>query len=77
MKISVFKKEILISLLICLVSYSGTLGQENVGSAAYIYENDIYLPFNSKGIIAVVNVAPFGSTGQFAGGTFLFSLDSG
>ena len=46
---------------------------QNVGSAAYIQVNDIYLPFNNKGIIADVNIPPLGSTGQFAGGTFLFS----
>ncbi len=39
----------------------------------YIEVNDIYLPFNNKGVIADVNTPPNGSGGQFAGGTFLFS----
>jgi hypothetical protein len=73
MKTSIFKKEILFwFFLIFLISDSGTFSQ-NVGSAAYIQVNDIYLPFNNKGIIADVNIPPLGSTGQFAGGTFLFS----
>ncbi|HSW55548.1 MAG TPA: hypothetical protein VLH59_10695 [Ignavibacteriaceae bacterium] len=73
MKTLVFKKEILFwFFLIFLISYSGTFSQ-NVGPATYIQVNDIYLPFNNKGIIADVNVPPLGSTGQFAGGTFLFS----
>jgi hypothetical protein len=73
MKTSVFKKEILISFfLIFLISYSGTFSQ-NVGSAAYIYVNEVYIPFNNDGIIADVNVSPYGGFGQFAGGTFLFS----
>ena len=73
MKTTIFKKEILFwFVLILLISYSGTFSQ-NVGSATYIQVNDIYLPFNNKGIIADVNVPPLGSTGQFAGGTFLFS----
>ena len=73
MKTLVFKKEILFwFFLIFLISYSGTFSQ-NVGVAAYIEVNDIYLPFNNRGVIADVNVPPLGSTGQFAGGTFLFS----
>jgi len=73
MKTSVFKKEILFAFfLIFLINYSGTFSQ-NVGSAAYIEVNEIYLPFNNEGIIADVNVPPNYSGGQFAGGTFLFS----
>lgn len=73
MKTSVFKKEILISFfLIFLISYSGTFSQ-NIGVAAYIEVNEIYLPFNNRGVIADVNVPPNGSQGQFAGGGFLFS----
>ncbi len=46
---------------------------QNVGSAVYIDVNEIYLPFNNRGVIADVNVPPNGSLGQFAGGGFLFS----
>ncbi len=52
---------------------SNQVFSQNVGSASYIQVNDIYLPFNNRGVIADVNVPPFGSTGQFAGETFLFS----
>jgi hypothetical protein len=73
MKTTVLKKEILFTFfLIFLISYSGTFSQ-NVGSATYIEVNDIYLPFNNRGVIADVNTPPNGSGGQFAGGTFLFS----
>ena len=73
MKTSIFKKEILFwFFLIFLISYSGTFSQ-NVGPATYIQVNDIYLPFNNKGIIADVNINPNGQGGQFAGGGFLFS----
>jgi len=73
MKTLVFKKSFLISFfLIFLISYSGTFSQ-NVGQAAYIEVNKIYLPFNNKGIIADVNIGPNGSQGWFAGGNFLFS----
>jgi hypothetical protein len=73
MKTSIFKKEIPFwFFLIFLMNYSGTFSQ-NVGSEAYIEVNDIYLPFNNKGIIADVNIPPNGSLGQFAGGGFLFS----
>ncbi len=58
--------------LIFLISYSGSFSQ-NIGSSAYLDVNNIYLPFNNRGIIADVNVPPSGSGGQFAGGTFLFS----
>ena len=58
--------------LIFLISSSVTFSQ-NVGSTAYIHVNDIYLPFNNKGVIADVNIPPHGSGGQFAGGIFLFS----
>jgi hypothetical protein len=46
---------------------------QNVGSSASMNINDIYLPFNNRGVIADVNVTPNGNGGQFAGGTFLFS----
>jgi hypothetical protein len=46
---------------------------QKVGDSAYIYVNRIYLPFDNEGIIAYVNISPNGSTGQFAGGSFLFS----
>ena len=73
MKTLVFKREILFWLfLISLISYSGTFSQ-NVGSEAFIEVNEIYLPFNNKGIIAQVDVPPNGSLGQFAGGSFLFA----
>ncbi|HEY6627177.1 MAG TPA: T9SS type A sorting domain-containing protein, partial [Ignavibacteriaceae bacterium] len=73
MNTTIFKMSFLISFfLIFLISYSGTFSQ-NVGAAAYIEVNDIYLPFNNSGVIADVNVPPNGSLGQFAGGGFLFS----
>ncbi len=73
MKVLILKKRILLLFfLIFLISFSGTFSQ-NVGSTTYIEVNNIYLPFNSRGVIADVNVPPLGSTGQFAGGTFLFS----
>jgi len=43
------------------------------GDAYGMNVNNIWLPINSKGIIAAVNVDPNGSGGQYAGGTFLFS----
>jgi len=73
MNTTIFKMSFLISFfLIFLISYSETFSQ-NVGVAAYIEVNDIYLPFNNEGVIADVNVPPNGSLGQFAGGGFLFS----
>lgn len=63
---------ILLTVVILCLS-ARTIFSQNVGSAAYIYTNDIYLPFNNKGIIADVNISPYGSQGQFAGGGFLFS----
>ncbi len=32
------------------------LFSQNIGSATYIEVNDIYLPFNNRGVIADVNV---------------------
>jgi len=58
----------LISFFVSSLTFS-----QNIGSTAYIQVNDIYLPFNNKGLIADVNIVPNGSGGQFAGGTFLFS----
>jgi hypothetical protein len=73
MKTLILKKSVTyFFFLIFLISYSGTFSQ-NVGSAAYIEANDIYLPFNNRGVVAHVNTPPNGSGGQFAGGTFLFS----
>ncbi len=73
MKTLVLEKRILFSFfLIFLVSHSGIFSQ-NIGSATYIEVNEIYIPFNNKGVIADVNVPPNGSQGQFAGGGFLFS----
>jgi hypothetical protein len=66
------RKYFFLFFLIFLLNFTGTFSQ-NIGSAAYIEVNDIYLPFDNRGIIADVNVGPLGSTGQFAGGTFLFS----
>ena len=43
------------------------------GDAYALNVNNIWMPLNRKGIIADVNVPPLGSTGQFAGGGFLFS----
>ena len=73
MKTLILKKRVAyLFFLISLNSYSGLFSQ-NVGSTAYIEVNDIYMPFNNKGVIADVNVPPLGSGGQFAGGIFLFS----
>ena len=73
MKTSIFKKEILFwFFLIFLISYSGTFSQ-NIGPAAAIEVNDIYLPFNNRGVIADVNVPPLGQGGQFANRGFLYS----
>jgi hypothetical protein len=73
MKTLILKKRVAyLFFLIFLISYSGTFSQ-NVGSATYIEVNDIYLPFNNKGIIALVDGGPLGYYGQFADGTFLFS----
>ena len=43
------------------------------GDAYGMNVNNVWLPINSKGIIADVNVPPLSSGGQYAGGTFLFS----
>ena len=67
---------ILLLILLLYISQINLNGQ-NIGSTAYINVNDIYLPFNNKGVIAAVNVPPNGSGGQFAGGTFLFLPDFG
>jgi hypothetical protein len=68
------KNTILISLCSVVFLFSNyQLNSQNVGSGAYINSNEIYLPFNNKGIIALVNTGPLGAYGQFAGGTFLFS----
>ena len=73
MKTLVLKRNFLISgFLIFLISYSGTFSQ-NVGSTAYINVNDIYLPFNREGVIADVNIPPFGNGGYFDGEGVLYS----
>lgn len=43
------------------------------GDAELLNINNIYLPFDNKGIIANVNIPPNGSGGQFGGHTFLYS----
>jgi hypothetical protein len=55
--------------------YKITATQESgkQGDAYGMNVNNIWLPLNSKGIIAAVDIGPNGSGGQFAGGTFLFS----
>ncbi len=55
--------------------YKVTATQESgkQGDAYGMNVNNIWLPINSKGIIAAVNVGEKGSGGQYAGGTFLFS----
>ncbi len=53
------------------ISDTQTSGKQ--GDAYGMNVNNIWLPINSKGIIAAVNVPPKGSGGQYAGGTFLFS----
>jgi hypothetical protein len=64
---------VLLFISVFLVVSSSELICQNVGSSTYIDVNNIYLPFNNKGVIADVNVGPLGATGQFAGGTFLYS----
>ena len=64
---------ILLLILLLYIPQINLYGQ-NIGSTAYINVNEIYLPFNNKGIIADVNTLPNGSGGQFAGGTFLSHL---
>jgi hypothetical protein len=59
--------------LLILSFFQHQLDGQNIGPEAYIEVNDIYLPFNNRGIIADVNVPPHGSLGQFAGSGFLFS----
>ena len=52
---------------------TSTLQSGKIGDAYGMNVNNIWLPLNSKGIIAAVDIDPNGSGGQFAGGTFLFS----
>ncbi len=52
---------------------SANLFPQKVGDSYAIDINNIYLPLNSKGVLADVNVPPNGSGGQFGGHTFLFS----
>ena len=60
-------------LLLVLFLSQYRLYSQNVGSTAYIDVNEIFLPFNNRGVIADVDVSPNGSYGQFADGIFLFS----
>ena len=46
---------------------------QKVGDAYALDINNIYLPINSRGVLADVNISPNGSGGQFGGATFLFS----
>ncbi len=46
---------------------------QNVGDTAYININNIYLPFDNKGVIAYVNVLPLGPGGHLNGEHFLYS----
>jgi hypothetical protein len=46
---------------------------QKVGDAYALDINNIYMPLNSKGVLAAVNVPPKGTGGQFGGHTFLFS----
>jgi hypothetical protein len=66
-------KPLIQTLISVIVFFSTQLLSQNIGTSAYVNINEIYLPFNNKGVIADINVGPNGSTGQFAGGTFLFS----
>lgn len=55
---------------------SSTLEGGAKGDAYAMNINNFYLPFNRKGIMAAVNVPPFGSDGRYPGGqgkNFLFS----
>ncbi len=68
------KNTFLISLCLVVFLFSNyQVNSQNVGDSASIQVNNIYLPFNNRGVIADVNVQPLGSLGQFAGGGFLFS----
>jgi len=65
-----------ITILFCIFVHLFSLIQsysQHIGDSAYIQINNIYLPFNNRGVIADVNISPYGSTGQFAEGSFLFS----
>ena len=59
----------IVFILICTIE----LFPQKVGDAYALDINNIYMPLNSKGVLADVNVPPNGSGGQFGGHTFLFS----
>lgn len=61
-----------LSILIALVSTIDLLPQK-MGDAYALNINNIYLPLNRRGILADVNIPPFGQGGQFGGHIFLFS----
>ena len=65
--------QITCELIIGILFTSISLIAQNIGTEFYIAVNNIYLPFDNKGIIADVNFPPNGSGGQYAEGTFLFS----
>ena len=46
---------------------------QNIGDSAYIKVNRIYLPFDNNGIIATVNIQPYGQSGQFDSTLFLYA----
>ncbi|MCZ7610315.1 MAG: T9SS type A sorting domain-containing protein [Ignavibacterium sp.] len=52
---------------------STDLFPQKVGDAYALDINNVYMPLNSSGVLANVNVPPNGSGGQFGGQVFLFS----
>ncbi len=67
-----FKKTFLISLILAFV-IRGSIYSQNIGEKAYINVNKFFLPFNSAGVIAAVNIPPHGHGGLFDGDYILFS----
>jgi hypothetical protein len=61
-------------LVVALVTFCVIdLFPQKMGDAYALNINNIYLPLNSRGILAAVNVPPNGQGGQFGGNMFLFS----
>lgn len=53
--------------------FNAELFPQKMGDSYALNINNIYLPLNSKGVLADVNISPNGSGGQFGGNVFLFS----
>ncbi len=65
-------KQLLLMLAVLLISVEDAIPQK-MGDSYALNINNIYLPINSSGVLAEVNVPPLGLGGQFGGHTFLFS----